>query len=80
MSNLHLSPETKFTLNLNSLIVNDRYAVMGKSHSRLGFKSLFEHFWGVIRQFKDSIRKLTIGIRFDLVFFCDSIWTMRFDS
>jgi len=35
----------------------------------LGFKSQFEHFWGVIQLFKDSIRQLMIGIRFDLVFF-----------
>ena len=37
-------------------------SVMGKSQSRLGFKSRFEHFWGVIRQFKDSIRQPRIGI------------------
>ena len=30
---------------------------MGKSQSRLRFKSRFEHFWGVIRQFKDLIRQ-----------------------
>jgi len=42
-----------------------KYAVMGKSQSRLGFKLRFEHFWGVIRQFKNSIRQPTIGIRFD---------------
>jgi len=51
---------------------------MGKSQSQLGFKLRFEHFWGVIRQFKDSIRQLTIGIRFGI--FCDLIWAMRFDS
>jgi len=44
---------------------------MGKSQSRLGFKSQFKHFSEVIRQFKDSIRQLTIGIR--LVYF------LRFD-
>jgi len=42
---------------------------MGKSQSRLGFKSRFEHFWGVIQQFKDSIRQPSIGIWFDLAFF-----------
>jgi len=42
--------------------------------------SRFEHFWGVIRQFKDSIQQRTIGILFDLVFLWDSIWAMRFDS
>ena len=44
-------------------------AVMGKSQARLVFKSQFEHFLGMIRQFKDSIRQPTIGIRFDLVLF-----------
>ena len=44
-------------------------AVMGKSQSRLRFKSRFEHLMGVIQQFKDSIRQPTIGIRFDWVFF-----------
>jgi len=45
------------------------YAVMGKSQSRLAFKSRFEHFWGVIRQFKDLIQQPIIGIRFGFVFF-----------
>jgi len=35
--------------------INDLYItplpVMGKSHIQLGFKSRFEHFLGVIRQF-----------------------------
>jgi len=51
---------------------------MGKSQSRLGFKSRFENFWGVIRRFKDSIQQPTIAIPFGI--FCDSIWAMRFDS
>jgi len=47
--------------------------VMGKSQSRLGFKSRFEHFLGVIQQFKefdsatddwDSIRFVIFAIRF----------------
>jgi len=52
--------------------------VMGKSQSLLGFKSQFEHFLGVIQQFKDSIRQLTTGIR--LAIFCDLICVVRFDS
>jgi len=44
-------------------------AVVGKSQLLFGFKSRFEHFWGVIRQLKDSIQQPTIGIRFDLVYF-----------
>jgi len=46
---------------------------MGKSQSRLGFKSRFEHFGGgVIQQFKNSIRQPTIGIRFDFLLFDSS--------
>jgi len=41
-------------------------ALGGQFEPVMGFKSRFEHFWGVIRQFKDSIQQPTIGIRFDL--------------
>ena len=44
-------------------------------HINFNFKT-FREF--VIRPFENLIWQLTIGIRFSLVFFCDSIWAVKF--
>jgi len=46
--------------------------MLGKSKSRLGFKSRFERFWGMIRQFLGVIRHERLGfdsIRFSAIRF-----------
>jgi len=53
-------------------------AVMGESESRLGFKSRFEHFWGMIRQILGLIQHERLG--FDLIRYFFAIRFKAWDS
>ena len=46
--------------------------VMGKSHSRLGFSSRFEHIWRIDLNYKDSLQKTAVW--FEICFTIFEIW------
>ena len=52
---------------------------MGKSQSRLGFKSRFEHIWRFGSNYRDSIPKIAVWFEIWFEFFGDSI-LKRFKS